>query len=155
MVVNRAGGVVGRADVDQIGLYILVRQRQKAVFGIRVAIDDLPARHDVDVHIGGIDRIGDEHGIVLSEQIEQIAQVALCAVADEDFINRKCHAVLGVIAGDGLTQEGIALFGGNVAVEAAGRAHLQGGFLHGFGHGWAEWPGYISDSQADDALVRM
>lgn len=115
------GGVVGRTEVDHIGMEVggygaeAVRfvQRDKA---------DRAARHDVGIEIDGIYRVGDENHIVPVENIANIPHVALRAVGNKYLVRPDLHAARRIVAGsDGLAQERVARVG-PVAVEALGAA---------------------------------
>ena len=56
-VVGRAGRVVRGTQVDQIRVQVILRQRKEMIVRAGGKMDDLPAGHDVGVHIGGIGRL--------------------------------------------------------------------------------------------------
>ena len=66
LVVGGAGGVVGGAQVDDVRLYALVGQGQKAVLLVGVHVGDVPAGDDVGIHIHRVHRVGHQHGVVPS-----------------------------------------------------------------------------------------
>src|SRR5699024_8701815 len=153
-VIGRAGGVVGAADVDDIGLDGGVGHGQEAIGLAGGGIDDLAAVGDVVVHIGGIDGVGHQDGVILAEQAQDVGQVALGAVADEDLVRLQLDAVPGVIALHSLAEEVVALLGA-VAVEARGGAHLGHSVLHGLDHAARQGPGHVPDAQPDDLALRV
>ena len=79
---------------------------QKAVGLIRVHEYDLAARHDVSVHINRINRVRDQHGVVRTEDVEDVAEVALGAVRDEDLVGVQVDAMrILIVADQRLVQE--------------------------------------------------
>ena len=84
-VIHGAGGVIRRAEIDNVGLDVFIRHTEEAVLLVCVEVDHLSAGHDVRIDIYGIDRVRDEDGVIVREDIDDIADVALCAVADENF----------------------------------------------------------------------
>ena len=132
-VIDRAGGIIGGAEVDDVRLHRRVRQGEKAVFSVGIHVKDLPPRHDVGVHIYRIDRIRNQHGVVGGKEIEDVAEVAFCAVADENFAGAYLSASTGIIFLHGVPEEIIALLRA-VAPEGGGFAHFGNGGVHGFDH---------------------
>ena len=84
-VIHGAGGVIRRAEIDNVGLDVFIRHTEEAVLLVCVEVDHLSAGHDVRIDIHGIDRVRDEDGVIVCEDIDDIADVALCAIADENF----------------------------------------------------------------------
>src|SRR5699024_9227479 len=104
-VIGGAGGVVGAADIDDVGPDGGVGHGQKVVCLAGGCIDDLAAVGDVVVHIGGVDRVGHQDGVLLAEQAQDVGQVALGAVADKDLVRLQPDAPAGVVALHRLAQE--------------------------------------------------
>ena len=152
--VGGTGGVVGAADIDDVCLHILVRHPQETVFLTGTAVDDLAAVGDVVIHIGGVHRVRHQHGVVHIEQAQHVGQVALGTVGDEDLILSDLGAAAGVVALDGLLQEGVALLRA-IAVETFLGAHLVGSVMHGLDHALGQRLGHIADAQTDDLLFRV
>src|SRR5690606_16479915 len=90
------GGIVGVAQVDEIdpalgnrGDEIILRRAgqvdQSGVGALFIGLTGIPGHH-VGVDVDRIDRIGDRDDIVTSENIEDIAGVALGTVGDEHLV---------------------------------------------------------------------
>ncbi len=122
--VGGAGGVVGAADIDDVSLHAVVGHPEEAVLLTGAAVDDLAAIGHVVVHIGGVDGVRHQDGVVHVEQAQHIGQVALGTVGDEDLVLSQLGAAACVVALNGLLQERVALLGA-VAVEAFLGAHLS------------------------------
>ena len=150
--IGRAGGVVGAADVDDVSLHAVVGHPEEAVLLTGAAVDDLAAVGNIVVHIGGVDGVRNEDGVVHVKEAQQIGEVALCAVGDEDLIFRQLGAAACVVALNGLLEEGVALLGA-VAVEALFGAHLGDGVVHGVHDALGQRLGHVADAQTDDLLL--
>ena len=109
---------------------------------------------DVVIHIGGVHRVRHQHGVVHIEQAQHVGQVALGTVGDEDLILSDLGAAAGVVALNGLLQEGVALLRA-IAVEAFLGTHLVGSVMHGLDHALGQRLGHIADAQTDDLLFRV
>ena len=153
-VVGGAGGIVGAANVDDIGVHRGVGHGQEVILPAGGGIDHLAAVGDVVIHIGGVDGVGHQDGVVRIEQAQDVGQVALGAVADKDLAGLQLDAPARIIALDGLAQEIVALLGA-VAVEAFGGAHLLDGGGHGLHHAFGQGTGDIPDAHADDVAAGM
>ena len=152
--VGSAGGIVGATDVDDVSLHAVVGHPEEAVLLTGAAIDDLAAIGDVVVHIGGVDGVRHEDGVVHVEQAQHIGKVALCTVGDEDLVLVQLGAAACVVALNGLLEEGVALLGA-VAVEAFLGTHLGDGVMHGVHDALGQRLGHIADAQTDDLLLRV
>ena len=152
MGIDRAGGVIGGADIDDIGADRIVRHRQEAVFHRRIGVDHLPAGHDVGVDIDRVDGVGDEDGVVLIEKVEDVADVRFRAVAHKDLVHLEGDAFLLIIPGNRLPQEVIPLFRA-VAAEGLLDPHFSARLLEGRDDGGAEGKGDVADAEADDRLA--
>ena len=156
---RHAGGVIGEAQIQ--GVHIMAGQgRHETVLPHAGQIFDLgpeavliltcPARHDVAVHIDGIDGIGHRHPGLGGQQFLQGGGVGLGAVGDIDLVHAQCHAPgLVEMLADGCAQKLIALLR-TVALKALGGAHLQGGVRQGAGHDPGQRTGHVPNAQADD-----
>ena len=152
--VHRAGGVGRAADINDIRLLALVGHGQETVFLPGLGVDHPAAVRNVVIHIGGVDGVRHQDGIVLAEQAQNIGQVALGAVADEDLIAGNLYTPLGVIVPDGVLQERIALLGA-VAVEALGSTHLVHRLVQRLDHRLCQGQGHIANAQPDDLPLGM
>ena len=163
---HRAGGIVGEAQVDQV--HLLLRDGGgEAVVRHAGHIDQVgppaccrvvvpgPARHGVGVHIDGVHRVAHRHHVVHTEDVPDVAAVALGAVGDEDLIGGDVHTPGPVVVlGNGLPQEVVALLRA-VAVEPLGGGHLVHRPVHGGGDGGGQRPGHVADAQPDQLPVRV
>ena len=149
--VGCAGGVVGAADVDDVCLHAVVRHPKEAVLLIGAAVDDLAAVGHVVVHIGGVDGVRNQNGVVHVKQAQHVGQVALGTVGDEDLVLVQLGIAACVVTLNGLFQEGVALLRA-VAVEAFLGAHLGGGILHGRHDALGQRLRHVADAQTDDLL---
>ncbi len=104
--VGGTGGVIGAADIDDVSLHILIRHSQEAVLLTGAAVDDLAAIGHVIVHVGGINGVRHQHGVVHIEQAQYVGQIALCTIRDENFILCQLGAAACVVALNGLLKEG-------------------------------------------------
>ena len=63
------------------------------------------ACHDIGVYVNGVDGVGDADSVVFSEDVEDVAGVALGAIGNEDFISSDIAAArLEIVLGDGFAQ---------------------------------------------------
>ena len=114
-----AGGVVGETEIDEI--HRLGGQvGNEVVFFCGVEINDpgvttilettCSSGHDIGVEIDGIDRVGNGDADIGGEEFLEIGAVALCAIADEDFVGGDVSAFgLKVFFSDDVPQEPISL----------------------------------------------
>ena len=122
--------VIGIAQVDQVDA-VVGDGWDKAVCGGAGQVSNVapasvfaqrtgtPAHH-VAVDIGRIDRIGDAHTVIPTQEFADIARVALRPVADEYFGGAELDAARReVVLDDGFYQEIVSLLG-TVAVEGRG-----------------------------------
>ena len=93
-VQHRAGGIVGVAEIDDVGHrsgevpHEIVGFRAGQVDEVAPAIARPPARaarHGIGIHIDGIDRIRDRHTAGKGEQLLDVGHIALGSVTDEDL----------------------------------------------------------------------
>ena len=133
----------------------LVRHGQEAILCGGGQIQDFAACHHVIIHVNRVDRVGNENRVILTEQIQQVAQIALGTVGNENFRHIQLDAVACVILADGLAQELITLLAGNVAVEGALVALLLHRLMHSLGHRGCQRQGDIADAQTDDVGFGM
>ena len=96
--VSGAGGVVGAANIDDICLHILIGHPQETVLLAGAAVDDPAAVGHVVVHVGGVDGVRNQNGVVHIEQAQHVGQVALGTVGDEDLILVQPGAAAGIVA---------------------------------------------------------
>ena len=157
----RAGGVVGEAEVDDV--HLLTRgNRGKAVLLHTGHVDQLvpsaqlllvvtgPAGHGVGIHIDRVHRVAHRHHVVQTEDVANVAAVALGAVGDKDLLRLDVHAPGGVVVlGNGLPQEVVALLRA-IAVEALEGAHLGDGLVHSLDDSRGQGAGHVADGQPDD-----
>ena len=132
-----------------------VRHGQEVVPGGGGQVQDFTTSHHIIVHVDRVDGVGHEDGVILAEQVQQVAQVALGAVRDEDLGHIQRYTALGVVLPDGLAQERIALLAGDVAVEGLLAALLLDGLVHGLGDRSGQRQGDVTDPQADDIGLRV
>ena len=161
-----AGRVIREAQIDQIGR--LLRQlRREAVFRRTRHIDDLApgllhlvigsgsARHDVGIHIHGIDRVADSNFIVKAEYLLNIAGIAFCAVGDKNLIRGNIAAArLVIILRNGISKELITEIR-RIAVEGLGMSHLVHRLVQRLNDRRGKRLCDVSDSETYDLLVRM
>ena len=163
---RRARGVVGQTKVDDVGPFGR-KGGNEAVFRRAGQIDDArpapglfverpgSARHDIGIHINGVDGISHGNDAFPTEKLLKIPQIALCAVTDEDVRRIDLHATGGEIAlRNGLTQKGVALFRA-VAPEALGCGLLIHGLVQSRDDGRRQGAGHVSDAEADDLGFRV
>ena len=105
---GHAGGVVREAKIHHV--HPLGRQRgDKAVCFRAGHVDDLliaalgviivsaaPAHH-VRVHVDGVYGVGDRDDALLREDFLNVANVALCAIGNEDLVEVERNAARGVV----------------------------------------------------------
>src|SRR5690606_27557698 len=89
--------------------------------------------HHVGVDVDGVDRVGNGNDVVVPENVENVAGVALGSVGNENFIRRDVETGI-LVFDDGLAQEGIALLG-TVPLEGGGLPQLVDGLVHGLAAG--------------------
>ena len=163
---HRAGGVIGRTEVDDIG-NLLGRLRGKAVLlhtghinqpvppAKLLLVLPCPAGHGVGVHIDRIHRVAHRHHIIHAKDVADIAAVALGSVGHKNLSGLDIHPPGGVIApGNGLPQELVALLRA-IAAEALHGPHLVHRPMHSLEHGGNQRPGHIAYGQLDNRRLRM
>ena len=135
-----AGRVVRKAEIDHVHLF---RRRlgDEAVLRGALQIDEPRIRaalvalagvagHDVRIDIDGIDRVGDRDAVLVAEDVEDVAAIALRAVADEDLVIRDLDALRAeIILRDRVPQPLVTLLRA-VAVKAFARRHLVHRLVH-------------------------
>ena len=110
---HRPGGIVGEAQIDDIrrrcrqgGAKVVVRgegQVLQAAVAPLIICGARMAGHHVGVHVDGVDRIGHRNAVVVPEDVQNVAGVALGAIGDENLVRFNGTAPLLVIMlGDGL-----------------------------------------------------
>src|SRR5206468_4051737 len=109
-------GIVGKAQIDQIDVAIgklgneiiggvAAEINQALILAALVGLPGMPGHH-VSVNIDRINRVHDRDGVVVGEDIQNIAAIAFGAVGNEDFIRRDVAAAgLEIVFGDGFAQE--------------------------------------------------
>jgi len=131
------------------------RPGREAVLRRGGQVENLAARHHVVIDVDRVNRVGNKDRVVLTEQVQQVAQVALGTVGDENFGHVQLDTVARVIPADSVTQELIALLTGNIAVERTLVALLLNGLVHGLRHGCRQRQGDVADAQTDDVCLGM
>lgn len=115
----------------------------------------MPARprHDVGIHIHGVDRVRHGHHTLGRKQLLKVAHVGLGPVADKNFVRAQVHAArLVVIFRNNLAQKGVALFR-TVPAKKGRVAHFVHSLVQGFDDGGDQRTGHVAYAQADDAAV--
>ena len=88
------------------------------------------AGHDVGVDVDGVDGIHDGNAIVVAQDVEDVAAVALRSVGNEDLVVRHVETPVAVIVlGDRGAEKLVSLLG-SVAVESPVGSHLVDGGVH-------------------------
>src|SRR5690606_30946941 len=160
---DRAGGVVGEAEVDQVrggrgdGGHVAVGGGGIEVADAGAAAVEVgagAAGHDVGIDIDRIHGVGDgESQAFGGEDFLDVAAVALGAVGDEDFVGGDRAAAGGeIVLGNGFAQEGVALLGA-IALEGGAVGHLVHAGVEGLDAGLRQGLGDVADAEADDRLV--
>ena len=163
---NGAGGVVGAAQVDDVGN--LVGERgDEIVFGRGGHVDDVrpalgflvvfarTAGHGVGVNIHGVHRVAYGYLVVDGKDVADVAAVALGAVGNEDLVVFDIYAAgTEVVFGNGGAQEVVALLGA-VAVEVLERSHVVHGGMHGIDNRRRQRAGYVADAHLDHLRLGM
>ena len=152
--VGCTGGVVGAAQIDDVGIHRILRHGQEVIFGGGRHILDGASGHDIVIHIDRVNRVGHQNGIVHGKQVQQVAQVALGAVGDEDFLQLEVDAPAGIVFLDGLTQEIIALLGA-VAAEGGLVTHLVHRLVQRGDDRLGQRQRHVADTQTDDVRLRV
>ena len=122
--VNGACGVVRGAEVDKVSLDVLWGHCSESVLLGGVCVNYGVAAHDVAVYVNRVSRVGDYNGVTLAEDVDDVAAVALCAVADVDNGGVNVSAEALVIVGNSLAQEVVACAAVLVAAEGLLDAHF-------------------------------
>ncbi len=126
-----------------------IRHGQEMVSGIAVYIGHGIPAHEVGVHINRVDRIRDQDHIAGSEQVGDVAGVALGAVRDEDVRQIHLHAVSFIISSYGGSCSLVALFR-TVAFEGLGGSHGVHAVMERLKDGLPKGLCHISDAEPDD-----
>ena len=153
-VIDGTGWVVRAAEVNDVGPVLWCRKRQKAVLFRRHRVNDLSPGHHVGVDIDRIDRISDEHRVVLIEEIQDVAEIRLRTVRDEDLVEGELYAELLIIRLNRCLQEIVALLR-TVATEGLGHAHLLRCFHHRIDDGLRQRTGDITDPHTDQLTAEL
>ena len=161
-----AGGVVGRAQVDEVDWGFGKRRAEVVCRGgghvdnvgptfRALVVEARASGHGVGVDVDGVDRIAYGDAVVDGEDVADVAAVALGAVGDEDLVDGDVHAARReVMLDDGLAQEIVALLGA-VAVEGLCMREVVDGGVHGLDDGGCERARHISDAHLDELDVGM
>lgn len=156
------GGVVGVAEIDEID-GLVGDFGNEAVFGVALEIDQAfvgtvfigiagIADHHVGVDVDGVDGISDGDFVAGSEDVQDVAGVALGAVGDEDFVGVDVEAAgFEIVVGDGVAEEVVALLGA-ITFEGFGNALFVDGIVHGIADGFGEGFGDITNAASDEAF---
>ena len=151
-------GVVGIAEIDDVHPAVGYLGHEM-VFGRAGHIGHVapfavlhhtgPANHHVGVDVDGIDGVGHTDTVVPSHEFLDVARIALGTIVDEYLARVEMDAAGQIVVlHDGLTQEGVALFG-TVAVERFALAQVVDGLVHGLHDGGTKRLGDIADAQTD------
>jgi hypothetical protein len=141
---DRAGRVVGIAEVDEVDGPVRQAGQEAVVRGAGKVDDPIEASggvggagaagHDVAVQVDRIDRIGQRDHAVGREDLLDVGDVGLRAVADDDLVGGDLHAALAeVVAGDRLEEE-IPAGLGWIPAECLDPRHLVHGGVHRLDH---------------------
>ena len=125
---------------------------EETIAFVGISIDYAAATHQVGIHIYGINRIGNENNVILGEKIQNVADVALGAIADKDFTGAYVDAAIGVIGSD-LFGEELITFIGAVTLKTLGSSHFIGCVGHGIGNALGKGSGYVANAQTDNRSV--
>ena len=110
-------------------------------------MNDLPAGHDIGIHIGRVSGFHDQGAVLPVEQIQKVAQLVAGAAGNENLVRRKHDAAPAVMLRNGFPEEGSSAFR-HIAMEAA----LPGLILHRpvkrLNDGGNEGQGNIADTHA-------
>ena len=156
-----AGGVVGGADVDEVGHPPLRQAGEEAVLRRAGQVDQIgpllpvvvprPAGHGVGVHIHRVHRVAHRHHVVHREDVPDVAAVALGAVGHKDLFVRDLDAPGQIGVPDGEAQEIVGPAGLlTVAPEGLLVPHLLRGFVERLHHHRGQGQRHVPDAQADE-----
>jgi hypothetical protein len=149
-----AGGIIGKAQVDQVRGDLRATFGDESVFGVAVQVDNaivasIPIRsraagHDIGVQVDRVDRVGNGNAGIGVENLLDIPRIALGAVADEYFVGTDVGpAGLKIIFGNRFAQEFIALLR-TVSAETGIGGHLVNSLVKGgdtgMGRAWVTSP---------------
>ena len=151
--IDGAGGIVGGAEVDDVGGVPRRRGREELILLGGGDEGDRAAAHQIAVDVDGIDGVGDEDGIV-AQDIGQIAEIAFGAVPDVDLVGREADAPAAIGIGDRFADKIVAVFR-RIAAEGRLTALLRDRLLHGLCDAGGEGQGHVPDAEADDLAVGM
>ena len=156
---DRAGGIVREAEVDDVHLFLrdvgdeavgsVAREINKPLVGADFVRGASVPGHDVRVHVNGIDGVHDGDEIVVAEDVEDAAAVALRSVGDKNFVVLDVEAPVAVVVlRDGVSEKIVALLGA-VASESFARAHVVHGLVECGEDGSRKRFGDVADAAAD------
>ena len=151
--ISGTGGVVRGAEVDDIGVNVLVGHCRKSVALVGICEKHLSAAHNVCVNIYRVCGIGDKYGVVRGEDIADIAAVRLRTVAYEHFFCRNFRAVLLVVSRDSFTQEIVAETAVLVTAECLLYAHFLRSLLHRVNDCGNQRERNVADTHSYDLVV--
>ena len=154
-VIYRTCGIVGRAQVDDVSMYVFLRQGQKTIILVGVEIENLPTGNQVGVHIYGVHRVRYQHCVIHVEQIHNVAHIAFCSVSYEYLGGIQIHTEALIISGNGFPQERIAVAVRRITPKGLFAGHLVRSPVHGFNYCRSQRLCYIADSHFDDLILRM
>ena len=113
------------------------------------------ATHYVAVYIYRVDGVCHSHAVIVAEDIAYVARIAFGSIVYEYFRRAKMNASRSIIMFDDRFNQKVISLLGTVSVEGTGICHLIHCPVHRLDASRWQWPGNVSDTQADDLLFRV
>ena len=129
--IGSTGGIVRRAQINYIGLHIVIRHGQEIVLRATSHENNLATAHNIGVQIYWIYRVRHQNSVSIAEDISDITTVTLSAIADENLIAVQAYTKGSIIFNQCIMQEIIALLR-TIAAEGFLHAHFGNCLGHRF-----------------------
>ena len=151
-VIGGTRGVVRRANVDDVGVYVAVGTGKEPTLNVAAGKQDMVCRHDVCVDVSRIHRVRNEHVRTGLDDVKEVAQVALGTVGHEDLVETDLNTQTMIEILYRLANKLIALGVIAIPAERLSNAHLVHRFVHGLNDAGGEGQRHVSDTKSNNAL---
>ena len=110
------------------------------------------ARHHVRVDVDRIDRVGDRDAVLIAEDVENEAAVALRSVGDEDLVVSDLDAAISEVVLRNLLAQELVAFVRRIAAKGLTVAEFLDGRMHGINGSARQRLGHVADAAADEIV---
>ena len=111
--------------------------------------------HEVGVNVNGICRVGHENDVVITEDINNVAAIALCTVVYAYLICGNVRTETLVIARYSFAEKIVSSTAVLIASESFLDSHFVTALFHGFNDNGSDRQRYVTDTHSDNVCVRI